>query len=220
MDGQLLQYLENTSEEGKIFAVQNPYTLLVNVSTPVYASQGTMIAYKGAVDFEYKGAGISRFFKSFATGESLPLMKITGQGDVYLARDAQQVHIVELTNDQLTITGRNVLAFTEGIDWDIQILRAGVMGFAAGGLFNATLKGTGSIALTSYGTPVVIPVNGNEVFSDVNSIIAWSSGLEVSVKSSFKAQQLIGRGSGESFQMKFTGNGYIVVQPSEGLRIR
>lgn len=217
MRGKLFENIENTNSEHQVFVQQNEYTLLVNLNGKVYAAQGSMIAYKGTVDFDHKGAGIGRFVKSMATGEGMSLMQISGQGDVYLASRASQVHIVELENDELTITSQNVLAFTEGIEWDINLLKAGMMGFAAGGLFNTTLKGTGTIALTSVGVPVVIPVNGSDVFADVNSIIAWSTGLNVSIKSSFKAKSLIGRGSGESFQMAFSGQGYIVVQPGEFL---
>lgn len=218
MRGQIFNNVENTKSENRIFVNQNDYSLLINLNgSPVYAMQGSMVAYKGNIDFDYKGAGMSRMVKSFATGEGMPLMTISGTGDVYLAHSAHQVHIVELENDELTIASRYVLAFTEGIDWDISVIKAGLMGFAAGGLFNTTMKGQGSIALTTDGTPIVIPVNGSDVFSDVNSIIAWSSGLAVSIKSSFKAKSFIGRGSGESFQMGFSGQGYIVVQPSEGI---
>lgn len=43
-------------------------------------------------------------------------------------------------------------------------------------------------------------------------------------KRSFKAGALIGRGSGEAYQMAFSGQGIVVVQPSEDstdrLRVR
>ncbi len=199
---------------------QNPYTLLINLNGTVLAAQGSMVAYKGQVDFDRKGAGFSRMTKSAFTGESLPLMKISGIGDVFLARNGALVHIIELENDELTIASRSVLAFTDGIDWDIGVIKGGVMGLAAGGLFNTNLKGVGTIAITSIGTPVVIPVNDEPVYADINSIIAWTTQLNVSIKSSFKAKSLIGMGSGESFQMSFTGNGYIIVQPGEGIASR
>lgn len=218
MKGTIFNNIENTSSEQQTFVQQSPYALLVNLQGTVYATQGTMVAYRGNVDFDHKGAGISRLAKSAFTGESLPLMKITGKGDVFLANNAQLVHIIELENDELTIASRNVLAFTDGIDWDIGVIKGGVVGFAAGGLFNTNLKGTGTIALTSMGTPIVIPVQDDQpAYSDVNSIIAWTAGLSVAVKSSFKAKSLFGMGSGESFQMAFTGQGYIIVQPGEFL---
>ena len=43
-----------------------------------------------------------------------------------------------------------------------------------------------------------------------------SSSLQPQIKSSFKMGSLIGRGSGESFQLAFHGPGFVVVQPSEG----
>ena len=36
------------------------------------------------------------------------------------------------------------------------------------------------------------------------------------MKTDFKAKNLIGRGSGESIQMAFQGQGWVLVQPSEG----
>ena len=46
--------------------------------------------------------------------------------------------------------------------------------------------------------------------------IEWDSpNLKVKGKSSFKASSLIGRGSGEAYQMAFSGQGIVVVQPSE-----
>lgn len=217
MKGNIFSNIENTTNEHQTFVLQNAYSLLVNLNGTAYAVQGSMVAYKGNIDFERKGAGVSRMMKSMATGEGLALMTIKGQGDVYLARGAQLVHIIELENDALTVNSRNVLAFSEGVDWDINVIRSGVMGMMAGGLFNTTLRGVGSIAITSEGTPIVIPVQGGGVFADINSIMAWSTGLNVSIKSSFKAKSMIGLGSGESFQMAFEGNGYIVVQPGEGI---
>ncbi len=215
MRSKLFENLENTSNEDKVFVNQNDYTLLVNLNGTVYAKQGSMVAYKGSANFDHKGAGLGRFAKKVATGEGMSLMQISGQGDVFLADRASQVHVLELENEAVTITSRNVLAFTEAIDWDVNLLKAGVMGFAASGLFNTTLKGTGSIAITSVGLPVVIEVDGSDVYADVNSIIAWTSDLQVAIKSSFKAKSLIGLGSGESFQMAFSGKGHIVVQPGE-----
>ncbi|OLO83312.1 hypothetical protein BKH08_03445 [Actinomyces naeslundii] len=40
--------------------------------------------------------------------------------------------------------------------------------------------------------------------------------LQPQIKSTFKMGSLIGRGSGESFQLAFHGPGFVVVQPSEG----
>ena len=53
-------------------------------------------------------------------------------------------------------------------------------------------------------------------FVDPQTAICWSANLQPQIKSSFKMGSLIGRGSGESFQLAFHGPGFVVVQPSEG----
>jgi len=44
-------------------------------------------------------------------------MKISGNGEVFLADTAQDVHLFYLQDDRITVIGRNVLAFDAGIDW-------------------------------------------------------------------------------------------------------
>ena len=53
-------------------------------------------------------------------------------------------------------------------------------------------------------------------FAAPQAAICWSPSLQPQIKSSFKMGSLIGRGSGESFQLAFHGPGFVVVQPSEG----
>ena len=53
-------------------------------------------------------------------------------------------------------------------------------------------------------------------FAAPQAAICWSANLQPQIKSSFKMGSLIGRGSGESFQLAFHGPGFVVVQPSEG----
>ena len=53
-------------------------------------------------------------------------------------------------------------------------------------------------------------------FADAQAAITWSSGVTVGIKTDFKMKNLIGRGSGESIQIAFSGQGWALVQPSEG----
>jgi uncharacterized protein (AIM24 family) len=78
------------------------------------------------------------------------------------------------------------------------------------------LKGTGWIALVSDGPPLLIEVDGQETFADPPAAITWSSGLSTSVKADVNVKTLIGRGSGETLQVAFTGTGWVLIQPSEG----
>ena len=48
--------------------------------------QGAMVAYQGNIRFQGLGAsGVGQFIKQQVTGEGVPLMKCTGQGDMFLA---------------------------------------------------------------------------------------------------------------------------------------
>jgi uncharacterized protein (AIM24 family) len=168
------------------------------------------------VTFEHAGhGGVGRLLKKAATGEGASLMKITGTGEVFLADEAQDIHLVYLEGEKLTINGRNLLAFDAGIDWNIERVQ-GASGVMGAGLFNVALQGTGWVALLSDGPPVLLDVASAPTFADAQAAIAWSGTVTTSMKTDFKMKNLIGRGSGETLQMAFGGTGWVLVQPSEG----
>ena len=142
-----------SEKEAKAIANQNSKLLRVRLGEPFMARQGSMVAYQGNVDFSFEGGGASKFFKKALTGEGLPLMRCQGQGDVFLAERAYDVHLLNLNNAGLSISGKNVLAFSSSLDWNIERVKGGSV--VAGGLFNTTLRGTGWVALTTDGPPVV-----------------------------------------------------------------
>jgi len=206
-----------SEKEDKAIANQNSRLLRVRLGEPFMARQGSMVAYQGNVDFSFEGGGASKFIKKALTGEGLPLMRCAGQGDVFLAERSYHVHLLNLTNTGLSISGKNVLAFSSSLDWNIERVKGGSM--VAGGLFNTTLRGTGWVALTTDGPPVVLNAAEAPTFADTNAVVAWSANLQTQLKTSFKAGALIGRGSGEAVQVSFYGNGFVIVQPSEGVQI-
>ena len=196
------------------FTLQNPRMLRVALDGEVMARQGAMVAYQGQVDFAYQGAGgMGKLFKKAFTGEGMSLMKVSGQGDVFFADDAMEVHLVGLENDSLTVNGSNVLAFDTSLTWDIKRVEGASM--MAGGVFNTTFTGTGIVAMTSHGTPVVLNVDA-PTYADIQAAVAWSTSLSTTVRRTAGASALIGRGSGEAFQLGFSGQGFVVVQASEG----
>ena len=93
--------------------------------------------------------------KKAVTGEGTTLMKMSGTGEVFLADTAQDIHLIYLENDAITVNGANLLAFDAGIDWDIKRVE-GVSGMMGGGLFNTALTGTGWVAIVSDGPPVLL----------------------------------------------------------------
>jgi uncharacterized protein (AIM24 family) len=209
------QFNETTSSES--FALQNPKLLKVRLDrVTIQAKIGSMVAYQGDVSFEHAGAGgVGRFLKKAITGEGQDLMKVTGRGEVFLADSAQDVHLVHLDGERITVNGPNLLAFDSGIDWDITRLQGGA-GMAAGGLFNTSLEGTGWVAVLSDGPPVLLDVASAPTFADAQAAITWSSGVSAAIRTDFKMKDLIGRSSGETIQMAFSGQGWVLVQPSEG----
>lgn len=194
--------------------LQNKKLLRVRITEPFMAQQGSMVSYQGNVNFAYQSGGAAKFLKKAFTGEGLSLMRVEGQGDVFLADLAREVHILHLQNSGLSVNGKNVLAFSAGLEWNIERVKGGSI--AAGGLFNTTLRGTGWVAITTEGDPVVLNPAEAPTFADANALVAWSTHLQTSIRSTVSAGALIGRGSGEAFQVAFQGQGFVIVQPSEG----
>jgi uncharacterized protein (AIM24 family) len=200
------------------FLLQNRHTLKVELNGEVYAKQGSMAAYQGNIDFSYHGGGVRRMLKKILSGENLQLMKVSGTGEVFFSDFGAEIQIIYLENDSLTINTPNLLAFESSLQWDIKLVTPGLQMLAAG-FSNVTLSGTGQVAISSFGTPFVLQVN-EPTYVDVQAALAWSTSLQTDIKSTFKMGSLIGRGSGEAFQMLFTGNGFVVVQPSEAPTLR
>jgi len=215
MDDSLAQYDETPSTGA--FTLQNAKLLKVSLrDVTIQAKLGSMVAYQGEVKFEHAGqGGMGRMLKKAVTGEGQSLMKISGSGEVFLAETAQEIHVIELTDDKLTVNGANLLAFDAGIDWSIERMQ-GVSGIMGGGLYNTALQGTGSVAILSDGPPVRLDVSSAPTFADPQAAITWSSGVTTSIKTDVSLKSLVGRSSGESVQMAFGGQGWVLVQPSEG----
>lgn len=192
---------------------QNSRLLKVVLGEDVLARQGSMVAFQGAIDFDYEGSGAGKFLKKALTGEGLPLMRCTGQGELFLADAANQIHILYLEGAAMTVNGRNILAFEPSLSWDIERLKG--VGIAAGGLFNTRLEGHGWVAITTDGDPVVLKTD-QPTFADADAAVAWSASLTTTLNRTIKAKALIGRGSGEAAQLAFQGQGIVIVQPSEG----
>lgn len=142
-------------------------------------------------------------------------MKANGQGRLYLADQGKKVTIFDLNDETITVNGNDLLAFEPGIKWDIKLMRK-VAGMMAGGLFNVTLSGKGRVAITSHYEPLTLLVHpGQSVITDPNATVAWSGHLTPEFRTDVSFRTFIGRGSGESIQMEFKGEGFVIVQPFE-----
>lgn len=86
----------------------------------------------------------------------------------------------------------------------------------AGGLFNVRLQGSGMIAIITHYDPITLEVRPDcPVITDPNATVAWSGNLEPSFRNDVSFKTFLGRGSGESIQMVFEGEGFVVSQPFE-----
>jgi len=209
--------MEQESEQPGL-RLQNSKLLKVELRGEAFARTGAMVAYQGNVQFQAQGSGgIGKFLKSKLTGEGVPLMKMTGNGDVFLADRASDIYLIDLEgpHDGLSINGANVLAFEPTLSWDIKMVQGmGMMSNA--GLFNCVFTGQGRLAITCKGTPVVLRVD-QPTYADPQAAVCWSTSLQTGYH---RADQLglgtlIGRSTGEAFTMSFAGQGFVVVQPSE-----
>ncbi|GFG51972.1 hypothetical protein CQY20_18595 [Mycolicibacterium agri] len=198
--------------------LQNGKMLKVSLNGEMMVRQGSMVAYQGNVHFQALGASrVGQFIKQQVTGEGVPLMKCTGQGEIFLADLASDIHLIDLEgpHDGLTINGKNVLAFDPTLSYDIRRVQgAGMLSNA--GLFNCVFSGQGRIAVTTKGSPVVLNVD-QPTYADPQAAVCWSASLQTGFH---RADQLglgtlIGRTTGEAFTMSFSGRGFVVVQPSE-----
>ncbi len=72
------------------------------------------------------------------------------------------------------------------------------------------------IAITTHYDPLTLKVTPDQpVFTDPNATVAWAGSLSPEMKTDISLKTLVGRGSGESLQMAFRGDGFVVIQPYE-----
>lgn len=212
---QLQQFLsENRQKEGGgAFQLESTKMLEVKVDGAVWAKAGSMVAYRGNLNFQSKSGGLSKWIKKAVTGEGGHTMQVTGQGVLYLADQGKQIHILELTSgDALSVNGNDVLAYQDTVSSDVRMMRKAA-GMVAGGLFNVHLQGPGLIAFTTHGKPLVLET---PAITDPQATVAWSANVSPEFRTDINLGTLLGRSSGETFQMDFQQpGGFVVVQPYE-----
>ena len=196
------------------FGLQNSQMLRVSFGADVLAVKGAMVAFQGQIRFDHEKAGsMGKLLKKVLTSEDMPLMRVSGQGEVFFANEGGYVYLVDLDNDGISVNGRNLLAFDASLQWDINRVKGA--GMMAGGLFNTTITGTGTAALCTVGKPVVLDCSQQPTYVDVQAAVAWSANLTPTVVSSMNFKSVLRGGSGEAFQYSFHGPGFVVVQPYE-----
>jgi hypothetical protein len=210
---------KENAQEKDYFELEKPELLEINLNNQaVWTKAGSMVGYVGNINFERQGmlsGGLGNLLKKAISGEGTKLMKAEGTGRLYVADNGKKVRILHLNNESISVNGNDVLAHDQSIKSDIKMLKS-IAGVMAGGLFQVKLSGTGYIAITTHGHPLTLLVTPDApVFTDPNATVAWSGNLTPELKTNVSLKSLIGRGSGEEFQMKFSGNGWVLIQPYE-----
>lgn len=209
--------VESPAKRG-FFELETERLLEVNLDGQVWSKMGAMVAYEGSIKFERERLtehGLGNMFKKAITGEGTPLMKASGLGKLYLADMGKKIILLNLSEDEIFVNGNDLLAFSPSIRHEVKMMRK-IAGMMSGGLFNIRCSGTGIVAITSHYEPLTLQVTpGKPVFTDPNATIAWSGNLTPDFHTDISFRTLIGRSSGESIQMKFQGDGFVIVQPYE-----
>jgi len=215
------EFVDATAQRDRgqgVFELESDRMLEVNLNGRLWTKMGAMIAYRGDIRFTREGLlehGLGKMLKRAVTGEGTRLTKAEGNGQLYLADQGKKVSILQLRGETIYVNGNDLLAFEDGVQWDIKMMRR-VAGMLAGGLFNVKLSGQGLIAITTHYDPLTLRVTPQTpVSTDPNATVAWSGTLEPEFKTDISLKTFLGRGSGESIQMHFRGNGFVVVQPME-----
>ncbi|MEV0276357.1 AIM24 family protein [Streptomyces sp. NPDC050610] len=195
--------------------VQNAKSIKYTVQGECFARQGAMVAFRGDLQFEKQGQGVGKFLKRAVTGEGLALMAVRGQGEVWFAHEAANCFIVDLApGDGLTVNGRNILCFDPTLSYEISVVKGA--GMTGGGLFNSVFTGHGKLGIICEGNPIVIPVSQHApVYVDTDAVVGWSDRLQTSLHRSQSLGSMLRGGSGEAVQLMLSGEGFVIVRPSE-----
>lgn len=184
----------------------------------VLARAGSMVAYDGQIKFEKAilgGEGLFGALKRKATGEGMALMTTSGKGKVYFAQNAAEILILPLQNEKVWIESSVLLALDNSLKTNTVF--AGLRGATSGqGLFTTTVEGSGSIAILSHGTPLELEVGPSfPLYVDPDAFLGYTGQLTQEFIFDVNWKTMVGQGSGESFQLKFSGQGRVFIQPNE-----
>jgi uncharacterized protein (AIM24 family) len=156
------------------------------------------------------------------SGESVAMMVAEGQGNVLYGFRGLYVTVIQLNNETLTVEADRLLAHHAHLSTSVEMIGSGgvrqaVRGAVSGqGLFTTKVMGTGSVALLSHGGTFEIPVDGSAMVGvDPQAYVGHVGAVDVKLDANVSWRDAVGKGSGEAFQLKLSGNGTVYVQASE-----
>ncbi|MQY08572.1 AIM24 family protein [Actinomadura macrotermitis] len=192
----------------------------------VYSKRGAMLAYTGEVHFEptaTAGQGIGGALGRAMAGEHSAMMHVTGNGQVMFGHAGLHVQVIDLQGDTLYVEADRLLVHDTALQVGTMFMgeQGGVGGVLRGavtgqGLFTSTLTGHGSCAVLSHGGVMELPITPQRpVHVDPQAYVAHRGQVQNKLTTAVGLRDLIGRGSGEGFQLQLSGSGVVYVQASE-----
>ncbi|MFJ7625520.1 AIM24 family protein [Streptomyces sp. NPDC097595] len=193
----------------------------------MFSQRGAMLAYRGEVAFTPniqggQGGMMSMIGRRMAN-EATPLMTVEGNGTVMFGHGGHHIHVINLSGNTLYVEADRLLAFDGTLQQGTMFMgsQGGVMGMVRGqvtgqGLFTTTLKGHGSVAVMAHGGVIELPIApGRDVHVDPQAYVAHHGDVRNKLSTALGWREMVGRGSGEGFQLELSGNGAVYVQASE-----
>ncbi|RKT15864.1 uncharacterized protein (AIM24 family) [Streptomyces sp. 1114.5] len=193
----------------------------------LFSQRGAMLAYSGDVRFTPNitggQGGVMSMIGRRVANEDTPLMTVEGQGRVMFGHGGHHIHVIDLLGDTLYVEADRLLAFEGTLRQSTMFMgsQGGVMGMVRGqvtgqGLFTTKLEGHGSVAVMAHGGVFELPiVPGQEVHVDPQAYVAHRGDVRNKLSTAVGWRDMIGRGSGEAFQLELSGQGAVYVQASE-----
>ncbi|MGX1133170.1 uncharacterized protein (AIM24 family) [Streptomyces glaucescens] len=193
----------------------------------LFSQRGAMLAYRGEVSFTPNVAGgrggVMSMIGRRLADEDTPLMTVEGDGTVLFGHGGHHVHVIGLTGDTLYVEADRLLAFEGTLQQGTMFMgsQGGVMGMVRGqvtgqGLFTTTLKGHGAVAVMAHGGVFEIPITPQRpVHVDPQAYVAHHGDVRNKLSTALGWRDMVGRGSGEAFQLELSGSGAVFVQASE-----
>ncbi|MGI5470763.1 AIM24 family protein [Streptomyces sp. CA-132043] len=217
MQSPLFAYTEAQTQDR--YALQNPQLLRVALTghEDLLARKGTMVAYQGLLEFDGEYQTPNQRRQRARAGEGLDLMRVSGQGTVYLANLAQHVHLVDVDHEGLTVDSNYVLALDSTLHWEV-ISVDSQYGISGTGKYQLNISGQGKVALMTSGQPLMMQVTPDKyVNADADAVVAWATSLRVQMQAQTHSSGVWRRrgSTGEGWELSFLGQGYALVQPSE-----
>jgi len=184
----------------------------------ILALAGSMVAYVGNMKFEKAilgGEGLFGALKRKVSGEGMSVMTITGTGTVYCAHEANEIAVIPLEKEKLFVESSGLLAYDTSLKTNTTF--AGLKGATSGqGLFTTTVEGTGSVAVLAKGGLIMLEVApGTPLFVDPQAFVGHKGNIQQEFVFDVNWRTMVGQSSGESYQLKFNGQGVVYIQAAE-----